>query len=256
MRAGERRAQMAARAIVTRFAIESPEEIHVREIALVCGLYIQEREIQGAQGRLVRSRNRRIATVNALIAYEGKKRFAAAHELGHHQLHEDVGIFVCTDADFLDWHRSRPEETEANVFAAELLMPHRLFVADACKYAPSIATVHHLADSFRVTRTAAAIRYVDVDAEPCAVVFCRNGVVKWSRCSDSMPYRYIKTKRCVHPDSGAAEYFRRDDTVPEPAETPVSAWFIDYDQDPGATCMEDYMTLPSINATLSLIWVE
>lgn len=256
MTARERRAQRSARELLKRFAIDSPDEIKIREIALVSGLYVQERDIRGAEGRLVRSGDKHIATVNKSIAYEGKKRFVAAHEFGHFRLHSDVDIFVCTDADFIDWHRKRPQETEANVFAAELLMPSDLFVEAARGHRPSIETIRHLAEAFRVTRSAAAIRYLKLEVVPCAVVFCRDGMIEWYFCSERMQFQYIRIRRPVHEDTGAAEFFRQDDVIPGPAETPVASWFIDFSQNPGASCMEDYMPIPSINATLSLIWME
>lgn len=256
MTQGERAAIREARAIQHQFVIEHPDEICIRKIAQICGLYIQEKIISGSQGRLVKTKDNLVATVNASIKYEEKKRFVGAHEFGHYRLHDDTEIYICTDEDFFDWHRQRPEETEANVFAAELLMPHDLFLAEARRYPPSIETIRTLADQFRVTRSAAAIRYVTLDVEPSAIVFCRDGEIKWYRCSDSMPYRYMAANEPVDGRSGAAEYFSDARAEPEAVETPVSAWFTDYGQEPGATCIEDYMVIPSLHATLSLIWLE
>ncbi|MBT3200543.1 MAG: ImmA/IrrE family metallo-endopeptidase [Phycisphaerales bacterium] len=48
-----------------------------------------------------------------------RQRFTLAHELGHHQLHQDRDIIIDMDGQRAD----DPREHEANVFAAQLLVP-------------------------------------------------------------------------------------------------------------------------------------
>ena len=97
-----------------------------------------------------------------------RKRFTIAHELGHHFLHllsEQDGEFADTDAELkIDLYRdsensseateNRAQETEANQFAAALLMPAEL-VANAYKDTPIVT---ELAELFNVSDVSMAIR--------------------------------------------------------------------------------------------------
>lgn len=78
-----------------------------------------------------------------------RKRFTLAHELGHHFLHEGVKLRL----DNLDYSASGKdvaEETEANYFAASLLIPRDLLTS---KLEQNL-TVSELADYFQVSLSA------------------------------------------------------------------------------------------------------
>jgi Zn-dependent peptidase ImmA (M78 family) len=65
---------------------------------------------------------------------------------------------------------SKPsEETEANFFAAELLMPEFLF-KPCCRGIPSIRHISSLAERFRTSTLATAFQYWEYTSEPVALV--------------------------------------------------------------------------------------
>ena len=79
-------------------------------------------------------RNLTIIGVNA-DHHPNRKKFTIAHELGHFLLHDFDDVHV--DRQFKVWLRNETssqgtndEEKEANLFAAEILMPARLIEAD------------------------------------------------------------------------------------------------------------------------------
>ena len=252
---GIARAEKRAREILGELGLSSVADVDLRDLAFGLGLLVQTRPIRGAEGRLMRLGTQAIAVVDAAIAEEGKRRFVAAHELGHYELHADVPMFVCNTAAFYDWHRRQPAETEANRFAAELLMPRARFVEEGRAISPSLDAVSALANSYRVSLTAAAFRYVDLNVSPSALVFCRKGYIEWSIVSDDLPLRYIGRKRAVHPYSGAGEYFQNGLTSQKPELTPVEAWFQDDTLAKGDRCLEQCRPMPSYEACLSLIWI-
>jgi hypothetical protein len=123
---------LAARALLARFdaAYGLPAEgpVPVEEMAgSVCGLLVREREPMSCSGVLL-VRERRIE-VNAgeVRAWPPRRRFTVAHEVGHWELHAGAGgrDFYCRPADVSEVEdpAARAEETQANRFAAELLMP-------------------------------------------------------------------------------------------------------------------------------------
>ena len=252
---GIARAEKRAREILKKFGLSNLTDVDIRNLAFALGLLVQERPIRGAEGRLMRQGAQAIAVVDEAILEQGKRRFVVAHELGHYELHTDTPIFVCDTAAFYDWHRRRPAETEANRFAAELLMPRVRFVKEGRAIPPSLDAVSALANSYRVSLTAAAFRYVDLNVSPSALVFCRQGFIEWSIVSDDLPLQYIGRKRAVHPYSGAGEYFQTGSTSLEPEWTPVEAWFQDDTLAKGDRCLEQCRPMPSYEACLSLIWI-
>lgn len=101
-----------------------------------------------------------------------RQRFTIAHELGHLRLHG----FTSPHADrgfklrFRNAESSSGsvfEEIEANQFAAELLMPRELLLAEAAKFGldyadPDDEKLEYLADAFRVSKLALSIRVANL----------------------------------------------------------------------------------------------
>lgn len=82
---------------------------------------------------------------------DGRKRFTAAHELGHIILHPDQD-----NIDYrINFSNSNTKETEANRFAAEILMPYEDFLI--C-YRKNDADLSYVANYFGVSVGAATIR--------------------------------------------------------------------------------------------------
>lgn len=167
-----------ARGIIERLRIRDPSEIDIELIAARHGLLVEKRELQHEDGRLVRQDQYGIITV-AESAYRSRKwRFVVAHELGHFVRHKRVNqLDLCTNADLANWYTSSGREPEANMFAAELLMPDSLFRKRCDRSKPSLKDVRALADEFETSITATAIRFVKLTDEPCAIALSRDGEV-------------------------------------------------------------------------------
>ena len=106
-----------------------------------------------------------------------RRRFTAAHELGHYRLHlapelacrdPDVGL-IQADVEVVesDGESLADMERQANRFAAELLMPEGVCRALFARYAEAYGPVprfliHHLAGDLLVSREAIGWRLVDL----------------------------------------------------------------------------------------------
>ena len=74
--------------------------------------------------------------------HPNRRRFTIAHEIGHFSLHNHQGFhFDSENKSYLlklrktnDDNLNRKEEREANIFAAELLMPRKFVEADMLEY--------------------------------------------------------------------------------------------------------------------------
>lgn len=132
--------------------------IPVQVISLARELGLRVMKAQNWQhhtsGAIVRTGDSFTIWTNALHSYT-RRRFTIAHEIGHFVLHRElIGDGVHDDALFRS-ELGGNLETEANRFAADLLMPKRAVyqqVSAGCN------TVNQLADKFRVSPSAMSIR--------------------------------------------------------------------------------------------------
>ncbi len=249
-------AQLRARQIIGRLRIETPADLSIEDIAWTRGALVIEDGLRGADARLVYTPGieRAVIRVNATIRPLGRKRFAIAHELGHLELKHNPGsITECAEKDFLLWYKQQNEqEVEANTFAAELLMPEDLFRPCLEKTLPGMELIEALANQFRTTLTATAIRYVDLCEEKCAVIFSTNGKVNWTRRSPEFRY-WITPRSSLSSNTYAADFFSKG-TISEKMETVrLDAWVEDVSD--RTIAKEHSRALPSYSSVLTLLWI-
>jgi Zn-dependent peptidase ImmA (M78 family) len=187
----------------------------------------------------------------------GRRRFSIAHELGHYHIpsHSTVSGF-CTDADLSAAEGgNRLQEWEANDFAAELLMPRRLFAADANARNASIATAVELAgDTFYdVSIMAATLRIVDTTRHAAAIVVSANGRVVWTRKSDAFTLWLPGPRDRVHEDTMAAASFRQVEVSDRPKPVPIAAW-VDRSAPVRGELLESTYRIDRLEQVVSLLW--
>jgi Zn-dependent peptidase ImmA (M78 family) len=146
-----------------------------------------------------------------------RQRYTIGHELGHflnpwHQPPSEEG-FRCTATDMVRTEarpgdRALQMEVEANIFAAELLLPRTLFLRDLRTRAGlDLEHIVQLAGRYAVSKEATGRRYVALQNEPCAIVFSRNGLIRYSGRNQEFPFLDIQPGQPVPAQSLAA---RRD----------------------------------------------
>ncbi len=120
-----------------------------------------------------------------------RRRFAIAHQLGHFLLKGQRGDRQCTNRDLSESRRDsahRKEEMQANRFAAGLLMPKPWFVAFVEGLGkPMVTHLPTIAAAYDVTLEVAASRYADLMPTTCALLFIKDGIVRYMRPSRSFP---------------------------------------------------------------------
>jgi Zn-dependent peptidase ImmA (M78 family) len=242
-------AQARAAEVLRGLNIEAVDEIDIEAIAYHHGLRVCEGGLEGARGRLVSRDGRGIIRISADIGSSGQRRFVIAHELGHHLLHAARGkASVCLVNDFVRYEDREPE-TEANRFAAELLMPKQFFEPLCDVKRPSLKDVEKLSHLFDATLTAAAIRFVDLCPEACAVVWSEEGRVKWAARGNDF-YGWIGRNRLLNSGSHAYDAFRGDPIPDTPQLVSASTWADRMRGD----LYEDSRWFPRFKATLTLLW--
>lgn len=169
----------SAKQLISRFQIRHPKEIDIELIAAALSILVRKMPLQHEEGRLLRTQTHGIVNVSSDAYDSNKWRFVVAHEIGHFIRHPNNDNYeACTRGD-LSNYTGTGRETEANDFAAELLMPAVLFEKNCDRNRPSLRDVGDLAEEFRTSLTATALRFVRFAPEPCAVVHSTNGLVDW-----------------------------------------------------------------------------
>ena len=242
-----------AAAIIHERNIRYPSEICVRDIAMSLNAFVRERELYGCEARLVRNNRMGIISVNSLIPEEGRKRFAIAHEIGHFLLHADTQLILCDEKDMYVWRESKKREMEANKFAAGLLMPYEIFMDFIKIGKPTFQIISEIAEEFRTTLTATALRYVDFSKEPCAIVVSRESSIKWYRKSDSFNF-HVKVGEALHFDTLAFDFFDGVDLPEEPDSVPARSWLAG-EIDGESELIEQSVSLGNYGVVLSLLWL-
>jgi hypothetical protein len=125
---------------------------------------------------------------NNRITSPGRINFTLAHEFGHYLLHrlKYPNGFECGQQKIVRWDSEYGQvENEANVFAANLLMP----LDDFRRQLPSSSkanfeAIKECAERYRVSLMAATIRWLSYTQKRAILVVSREGFILWARSSE------------------------------------------------------------------------
>jgi hypothetical protein len=208
-------------------------------------------------GRIVRDGDSAIITVRDSIAYLAQERFVIAHELGHFFLHpKSHQVDTVTSEQTINWSDSQKsiEEYEANLFAAEILMPQIIFSRCITGVEPRFDTIKALSKDFRTTLTSTAVQFVLTTKEECALVSCEGRTRKWFVCRENFPFRFLSSNE-IHGRSCAAKVnnLQRSDR----SELIEAGWWFDgFYSDHKSCIIEEAHYFPQIGRSLSLLWIK
>jgi len=235
--------------------VEEPSEIDLLAVVGFLGrLTIDEGGLEGAEGRILWSQKGAVIRIKAGL-WPGRKRFTLAHEIGHFVLHKNnpQGRYD-TGHQFAIWNEAN-EEAEANVFAAELLMPDYLFLPRLKRQTPSLKNLDQLAEEFAASRLSTALQYVHYCHEQVALVFSRAGQVVWTKAAKQFPWPIRHGQLSKDSGAGALAAGNPNESG-RMAPTPVYAWLSDFEYDRDHDIMEESRMLPSYGGILSLLWAK
>jgi Zn-dependent peptidase ImmA (M78 family) len=241
----------------TRYAFGSPAELVLEDLALALGVLVMEAPLDQADARLIRKGRRGLVRLKADIAEPGRKRFALAHELGHWLLHKELSqIRACTDQNMVAKYKASAPEVEANYFAAELLMPEKLFTPRLKKSRPSFELIRALAAEFGTSLTATAIRCAEVTDDYWAIVVSENGTVKWWRGSENFEERFwIEAGTPLSPNTVAGSIYQGESAATSPVEVDTHEWAECKEGYEHEILIEEVLPLDEFSQILSLLYL-
>jgi|SRR5690625_3123677 len=189
-------------------------------------------------------------------------RFTLAHELGHyfidsHRIGLESGVLT-PHPTFLNQNSNARIEKEADYFASCLLMPESVFLKEIHRKRFSFQIIQHISTIFKVSITAAAIRFSQIGNHPIMVIYASNNLIIWKTSSDDFPYKKILLDDNKIPkDTVLGEYFNLKNTDDTNREEQVYAvdWFRYVSEWEMDRIFYEYC-LPHKNTAMSIIWGE
>lgn len=118
----------------------------------------------------------------------GFQNFCLAHELGHYTIpdHPEKILINGVHESHAGFTSSNECEREADLFAANLLMPSHLFVPLLNKIDKGLVAIESLAGACDTSLTATAIRYTEKTPDPVTIVMSEGNKVLYAFMSDEM----------------------------------------------------------------------
>nr|WP_294795560.1 ImmA/IrrE family metallo-endopeptidase [uncultured Mucilaginibacter sp.] len=197
------------------------------------------------------------------ILSSARGRFSLAHELGHYFLeaHNYLirnGEIKPHPSNIALFHQDKIE-TEADYFASCLLMPKerlRNFTGGR-KY--SLDIVKELSESFKVSLTAALIRFAEVGTHEIMVVFCEKNTIKWFCKSKDFPMLSHNFKVGAPPPSTSVlgeSFLKSDAQYTSVQSIDLEDWFFDRKGAPTSQLYEQCFYSDFYGYAISLVWFK
>lgn len=222
------------------------------------GIEIREDDCEGYSGMLLVVNSQALISIKMSIREYPKKRFTVAHELGHFyipgHITRETNYFKCNDKDLNTFGRKDNRESEANEFAAELLMPEDIFKEKIKHKNLSYNLLEDLIATFKTSLTATGIRFVDI-YEDYALICSENSLIKWFSKGKEFPFFVVANGR-LSEDSIAIEFFKGRELSKSFEAVPANCWLDDYKLKEGMEVQELSIALPYYNQVLSFIYAE
>ncbi len=230
-------------------AIPAPIKAYVEHIGAVLRV---ERDLKPEEpGWCFEADGKHYICINGKDSDE-RQNFTACHEIAH------IVLGLPSDHEAMPWWsyaKRSPNEIACDVFAAELLLPYKLFKPRVYKSDISLATVDGLAKDFVASTMATGSRLATMTRAPCAFVLSEQGKVRYaSRSTALRDARAWIPSRMELPQGSVSERLRAGGTCNGPEEIGADVWFTDWER--GGALLEDARHLKQWDQTIALLWFE
>lgn len=213
-----------------------------------------EDDFDGAQsyyGVLIR-RNGAHIIVNSNI-YESKKRFTAAHELGHFWIKDHTESMYRCDAQELEKFRSDVSvEREANEFASEFLLPEDEVRKKLRTKKASLEMARQLSERYQTSLTAAAFKMVSCSIDSCALIYSHEGRITWAQCSPQFREKCELRKGAIDENTYAFDIFIGKSVKDREQDVGPRGWLSRFPNGLNYI-MEHSISFPNFNSALTFL---
>ena len=189
-------------------------------------------DIDGFDGLLTanKARSKWLILYNQATPSEGRKRFTIAHEFGHYLLHRhQQALFECGNDDIETGNNhARDIEADADAFASTLLMPLDDFHRQVDGQSISFDLLSHCANRYKVSLTAAALRWIEIAPKRAVLVASRDDHMLWAKSNEAAlkSGAYFATrKNTIELPSEALAHSHNAWLSPQDQSTQAQVWF-------------------------------
>lgn len=177
------KAEKAAEEVIARFNIDK-FHIDVHQIAASVGIEVIPKppNIAGASGMLIKNGDNFAIGYATNIDNVGYQRFTIAHELGHYFLDGHAEALLANDNIHYSNSGTSSDikyEKEADCFAANLLMPRKMFRSSMRTAGKSLEAILKLSDTCITSHEATAIRFTDCHDDCVAMIISKGSVIEY-----------------------------------------------------------------------------
>ena len=237
------------------------------KVAEKMGIPVIERKSENRfDGFLLNVDGEMAIVINSSIKHAPRKNFTIAHEIGHAEIpHHKSQEFKCLSSS-IGIMKGKELETEANDFAAELLMPASFIKEEIDNHPIGLEVIKSIAEKYKTSLTSSEVRYINFCTVLAVLVLSECGRIKFSILSNDMNLRLgmvirpvIQKDTSLNVLSLAHDFFKNGGNIQGPSEAKesvdISAWFpgLDYSR---YECYENSAGLPNFNRVISLIWLK
>jgi Zn-dependent peptidase ImmA (M78 family) len=247
--------QLAAN-LIDEYCVKEPQQLKVEDIANAEKLFVIERPLNNFLGMINYEKNYGLITVSTRITSETQKIFTITHEMGHffNERFKSEHLRGCKKDDLISYKSKRHNEDNANIFAAEFLMYKPWFLDYTKNTDLSIELIKETANHFKVSLTAAAIRFIEIGHFPSAIIYCVNKKVKWFAVHNHFPFKFISKDLEVPNESLAYKLFNGGSTITEKRLVRAIAWFNGQFNCKSSTYLyEQCISMPNYNVVMVLL---
>jgi hypothetical protein len=211
--------------ILKEIGIYEPEDIELPLVAFHLGAHVKTIAMSDCEGYIIGTHEQAIISINSGVP-EQRQRFSLGHELGHWVNDRGKNLTYRCDSADMNQRNSKlsnfrqQKEVRANQFSARLLMPNHILPNYIDPLAVTWEQISHIANTFSVSRTTAAIRFVELTDLPCMLVaWSTSGVRKWFLRGSAIPDSIWPLKRIMRP----LQHFSHD-RFSVPKEVDADTW--------------------------------
>lgn len=232
--------------------ITEPKDIDIEAIAYYCGARIEYEPLSGCEANIVGYGNRAVITVNN-TSLRTRQRFSAGHELGHWMKDRGQSAYGCSKKQMdSEWSANNPE-TRANTFAAELLLPKRMFIPLAKGHPITVETVRDLGAKFQMSLTATALRLVTFGSFPSILLYFEGDTRKWFKANKGVP-KTLYPAEILDAGTVSAQLLEDEDGRDEIADVRADRWF--YHPKADRYYIKESCFRTSRTSVVTLLWWE
>ena len=204
--------------------VRHADHIDLDAIANAHGATVKYRCLDGCAARLVTSDDQAIISV-----YNddnlGRKRFSLGHELAHWICDARRASFKCSNADIGPQNEeAKNVEANANVFSSQLLLPDYLVAPWIQDRNVTLDVAKDLANDFRASLTASAIKLMRRSSTPACVVNHDQHQLRWFQKNSKFPFDFYVLKELHHDTAAFTMVFGKGATMSRPIKEPANRW--------------------------------